>query len=89
MLRPESLSLPTTSGLWLLAAASGLVQYALAFSLYMAALKTIRASLAGSFLNLVPLFGFAGASLFLHEAISWQQLLGAAITVVAVTLISS
>ena len=89
VLRPESLSLPTTSGLWLLAAASGLVQYALAFSLYMAALKTIRASLAGSFLNLVPLFGFAGASLFLHEAISWQQLLGAAITVVAVTLISS
>lgn len=87
-LRPESRVLPTAAGLWLLAAASGLVQYALAFSLYMAALKTIRASLAGSFLNLVPLFGFAGASLFLHEAISGQQLLGAAITVVAVTLIS-
>lgn len=88
ILRPESHVLPTAVGLWVLAVTSGLVQYALAFSLYMAALKTIRASLAGSYLNLVPLFGFAGASLFLHEAITWQQLLGAAITVVAVTLIS-
>jgi len=37
-LRPELLSLPTASGPWLLAVASGVVQYALAFSLYMAAL---------------------------------------------------
>nr|WP_321291226.1 hypothetical protein [uncultured Rhodoferax sp.] len=41
----------------------------------LAALRSIRASLPGSFLNLVPLFEFAGASLFLHEAISWQRLL--------------
>jgi len=54
----------------------------------MAALRRLRASLAGGFLNLVPLFGFAGASLFLQEAISWQQLLGAGITVAAVTLMN-
>jgi len=89
MLRPTLHNLPTTPELWLLAASSGVVQYALAFSLYMAALRNIRASVAGSFLNLVPLFGFAGASLFLHEAISLQQLLGALITVAAVTLMGT
>lgn len=88
-LRPATHNLPTAPGLWLLAASSGVVQYALAFSLYMAALKSISASVAGSFLNLVPLFGFAGASLFLHEAIGWPQLLGASITVAAVTLMNA
>ncbi|MDD5028843.1 MAG: DMT family transporter [Rhodoferax sp.] len=89
MWRPASHSLPTAPELWLLAASSGVVQYALAFSLYMAALRIISASVAGSFLNLVPLFGFVGASVFLHEAISWQLLLGATITVAAVTLINA
>jgi drug/metabolite transporter (DMT)-like permease len=88
-LRPAAHSWPTAPELWLLAASSGVVQYALGFSLYMAALKSISASVAGSFLNLVPLFGFAGASLFLHEAMAWQQLLGAIITVAAVTLMNS
>jgi drug/metabolite transporter (DMT)-like permease len=86
--RPTSHSLPTAPELWLLAASSGVVQYALAFSLYMAALRNLCASVAGSFLNLVPLFGFAGSSLFLHEAISWQQLLGAILTVTAVMLMN-
>jgi drug/metabolite transporter (DMT)-like permease len=86
--RPTSHNLPTAPELWLLAASSGVVQYALAFSLYMAALRNLCASVAGSFLNLVPLFGFAGSSLFLHEAISWQQLLGAILTVTAVTLMN-
>jgi len=86
--RPASHKLPTAPELWLLAASSGVVQYALAFSLYMAALRRVRVSLAGGFLNLVPLFGFAGASLFLQEAISWQQLVGAILTVTAVTLMN-
>jgi drug/metabolite transporter (DMT)-like permease len=88
-LRPAAHSLPIAPELWLLAASSGVVQYALAFSLYMAALKNISASVAGSFLNLVPLFGFAGANLFLHEAISWKLLLGASITMAAVTLMNA
>ena len=73
---------------WLWAAASGLVQYAFAFSLYIAALRTISANHAGSFLNLVPVFGLAAAFLFLHETLSWLQLTGAAVTVIAVTSIN-
>ncbi|MGR3984351.1 MAG: DMT family transporter [Gammaproteobacteria bacterium] len=73
---------------WLLAAASGVVQYALAFWLYIAALARIDANHAGSFLNLIPLFGLAGAFLFLGERMSWLQLGGAAVTVVAVAAIN-
>ncbi len=86
--RSQQVSLPSDASVWLLAAASGVVQYALAFSFYMAALKTIHANVAGSYLNLVPIFGIAGATLFLGELISMQQLVGAAITLAAVTWMS-
>jgi len=86
--RSQPMPLPSSVNVWLLAAASGIVQYALAFSLYMAALKTIHANVAGSYLNLVPVFGMAGAAIFLGELISTQQLTGAAITLTAVTWMS-
>ncbi|MGR3913685.1 MAG: DMT family transporter [Gammaproteobacteria bacterium] len=73
---------------WLLAAASGVVQYALAFWLYIAALARIDANHAGSFLNLIPLFGLAGAFVFLGERMSWLQLCGAVVTVCAVAAIN-
>lgn len=75
--------------IWWLAAASGIVQYALAFSLYIAALRTISANYAGSFLNLIPLFGLAAAFLFLGEILSWLQFSGALVTIIAVALINS
>lgn len=74
--------------IWLLAAISGIVQYALAFSLYISALRMISVNYAGSFLNLVPLFGLTSAFVFLHEKLSLLQLIGAAITVIAVTYIN-
>jgi drug/metabolite transporter (DMT)-like permease len=86
--RSQPMELPGSASVWLLAAASGVVQYVLAFSFYMAALKTIHANVAGSYLNLVPIFGIAGAAFFLGELISMQQLVGAAITLVAVTWMS-
>ena len=55
----------------------------------MVALRTISANIAGSVLSLVPLFGLAGAFLFLGEELSRVQLLGAAVTLVAVTLINT
>ena len=93
MLYPETHAITTSPldfgiGVWGLAIVSGIVQYALAFSLYISALKTISANYAGSFLNLVPLFGLAGAFLFLHERLSLWQLCGAAITVIAVAYIN-
>ena len=86
--RSQPIALPGSANVWLLAAASGMVQYALAFSFYMAALKSIHANVAGSYLNLVPIFGIAGAALFLDELISMQQLVGAGITLAAVTWMS-
>lgn len=88
ILHPQTQAIATSFSVWLLAVLSGIVQYALAFSLYISALRTISANYAGSFLNLTPLFGLTAAFLFLHETLSWLQFSGAAITVIAVTYIN-
>ncbi|MDD5028466.1 MAG: hypothetical protein PHH58_03035 [Rhodoferax sp.] len=51
-------------------------------------MKMIHANVAGSYRNLVPIFGIAGAAFFLGELTSLQQLVGAAITLSAVTWLS-
>ncbi|WP_042446150.1 DMT family transporter [Azospirillum sp. B510] len=79
--------LPTSAGSWGITIASGVIQYALAFSLYMFALSKIPANLAGSFLNLTPVFGLAIAFIALGEALSGIQLASAATTILAVTVI--
>jgi drug/metabolite transporter (DMT)-like permease len=83
-----SMVLPSGTGIWLLAVASGVIQYALAFSLYMRALRSISANVAGSFLTLVPLFGLGGAILFLHETLSLLQAIGVITALVSLMLIS-
>lgn len=80
-------SLPRDMATWALVAVSGIVQYAVAFSLYMYALANISANRAGSFLNLTPVFGLILAFLALGETLSLIQLAGAAVTIVAVSLI--
>lgn len=80
--------LPDTPQLWLIVLVSGVIQYALAFSLYMRALGSISANVAGTFLNLIPVFGLTGGFLFLGEHLSATQLFGAAITIASVVLIS-
>lgn len=74
---------------WLFAIASGIVQYALAFCLYLFALRYISAMVAGIFLNLVPLVGIAGAVIFLGENFSYQQIVGGCISIVALVVIST
>ncbi len=69
---------------WLWAIASGLVYYALAFWFYLVGLKKIPASLAGLFLNLIPIFAVGGAYLFLGERLAVGQWIGAALILVAV-----
>jgi drug/metabolite transporter (DMT)-like permease len=69
---------------WLWAIASGLVYYALAFWFYLVGLKKIPASLAGLFLNLIPIFAVGGAYLFLGERLAAVQWVGAALILVAV-----
>ncbi|WP_165886225.1 EamA family transporter [Varunaivibrio sulfuroxidans] len=54
---------------------------------YMVALRAVSANTAGTFLNLAPLFGFAGAFVFLGERLFMLQFLGIMVTVAAVTMI--
>lgn len=58
------------------AALSGVVQYALAFWLYLIALKRLPATVAACFLTLTPLFGVGGAALVLHERLTLPQAVG-------------
>ncbi|MCK6629488.1 MAG: DMT family transporter [Anaerolineae bacterium] len=69
---------------WLWAVASGIVYYALAFWFYITGLKRIPASLAGLFLNLIPIFAVGGAYLFLGERLAAVQWIGAALILAAV-----
>ncbi|MFC5356541.1 DMT family transporter [Azospirillum himalayense] len=87
LLAPQGPAFPRSAGLWLVVVASGILQYALAFSLYMLALRAISANVAGSFLNLTPVFGLAIAFLFLGETLSPVQLTGTAVTLAAVIMI--
>jgi drug/metabolite transporter (DMT)-like permease len=73
-----------TPGAWFWAAASGIFYYALAFWFYVTGLKNMPASLAGLFLNLIPIFGVSGAYLFLGERLGIVQWLGAVLILVAV-----
>jgi drug/metabolite transporter (DMT)-like permease len=69
---------------WLWAIASGLVYYAMAFWFYIVGLKKIPASLAGLFLNLIPIFAVGGAYLFLGERLAVGQWIGDVLILVAV-----
>ncbi|WP_104668366.1 EamA family transporter [Ensifer adhaerens] len=60
---------------------SGLLYYALAYWLYLRALWTMPASVAGSFLNLIPVFGVVGSFVILDERLTLLQWFGAALIV--------
>lgn len=74
--------LPADSATWTLAAASGIVYYALAFWLLVGGLRGFPASIAGSFFPLIPVFGVA-AGYFVGERLTDRQWLGATLVVVA------
>ena len=69
---------------WLWAAVSGITYYALAFWFYITGLKRIPASMAGMFINLVPIFGIGGATIFLGERLDAAQWAGAVLILAAV-----
>jgi drug/metabolite transporter (DMT)-like permease len=62
---------------WGWAVLSGIVYYALGFWFYITGLKNTSASLAGFFMNLLPVFGVGGAYLFLGERLNAIQWMGA------------
>ncbi|MCW5221358.1 DMT family transporter [Verminephrobacter aporrectodeae subsp. tuberculatae] len=73
-------------GVLIYAASSGVVQYALAFWLYLIGLKHLSPSAAGLWLTLVPVFGVVGAYFWLGEVPTPLMLLGMVLIVGAVTV---
>lgn len=74
-------------GTWLAAAGSGILYYGLAFWLYLRALREVSASVAGSFITLVPVFGVAAGHL-VGERLSDRQWVGAAVVVGAMLFVA-
>ncbi|MGF6157321.1 drug/metabolite transporter (DMT)-like permease [Ensifer sp. KUDG1] len=66
---------------------SGLLYYALAYWLYLHALRSMPASVAGSFFSLIPVFGVVGSFLFLGERLTPPQWLGALLIIGAVMMV--
>lgn len=73
-----------SAGAWVSAAMSGVLYYAFAYWFYLTGLRQIPAGVAGSFINLIPVFGIAAGHLFLDERLTGQQWLGAVVIVMAV-----
>ncbi|MGF6156179.1 drug/metabolite transporter (DMT)-like permease [Ensifer sp. KUDG1] len=76
------------AGMLALAFVSGIVQYALAFWLYLIGLKRLPASTAALFLTLTPVFGIGGAAFFLGEAVTPWQAIGTLIIIASVAVAS-
>ncbi|MGA3156657.1 MAG: DMT family transporter [Steroidobacteraceae bacterium] len=84
-------ALPTrdiTAAGWALAVVSGIVQYGCAFWFYLWALKGLSASVAGLFLNLIPVFGLLIAMPVLGDTLTPLQWLGAAMIIGSVSVLA-
>jgi drug/metabolite transporter (DMT)-like permease len=73
---------------WLAAAVSGVLYYGLAFWFYLTGLRHVSASVAGSFITLVPVFG-VGAGHLAGERLTAQQWLGAIVVTIAIAVVTA
>ena len=80
-------STPTDPGTLGLAAASGVVYYALAYVCYVAALRQVPAAVAASVLPLIPVWGLAAAFL-VGDRLTTAQWLGAVVVAAAVLAVA-
>lgn len=67
---------------------TGLMYYAAAYWLYLAALKNVTAALAGASFNLIPLVAIAGAFVFLGERLTGVQWAGALLIIISGTALA-
>lgn len=72
------------AGLLAAATLSGLLYYAAAYWLYIVALRSVPAAVAGSYFNVIPIFGVGLAILFLGETLTLGQWVGAAAILLSV-----
>jgi drug/metabolite transporter (DMT)-like permease len=73
---------------WLSTVASGALYYAVAFGCYLAGLRQVSASVAATFLTLIPVFGVGASYLLLGEHLSGRQWTGAVLVVGAVAVVT-
>jgi len=73
---------------WVLAAASGIVYYGLAFTFYVSGLRTVPATVAGSLLPLIPVFGLA-AGYVTGDRLVGRQWLGVVLVVLAALVVGA
>jgi len=66
---------------WLLAVISGIMQYALAFLLYLIALQNVPVSQAAFYVALIPVFGVSSAILLIGEQPSFAQWVGGVLVI--------
>jgi probable blue pigment (indigoidine) exporter len=66
---------------------SGVLYYGLAYWLYLSALRDVPASVAAVSFYLIPIFGVAGAFLFLGERLEPSQWVGVAVVLAAILVI--
>lgn len=78
---PLRLDLPVLA----LAVGSGLIQYALAFWLYIVGLRAVGPAVAGLALTTTPVFGVLGGIAILGEGFTWVQAVGMALVVAALS----
>ena len=69
---------------WLSAVAAGALYYGVAFWFYLAGLRAVTASVAGMFINLVPVFGITASYVVLGERLSPRQWTGAIVVIAAI-----
>jgi drug/metabolite transporter (DMT)-like permease len=73
-------------GAALVVAGSGILNYALPFGLYLAALARIDVTKAAQYLTLIPVFGVVGAVTFLGESVSAGALVGTLVIVASLAV---
>lgn len=73
---------------WLFVVISSLLGYVIPFVLYLSALESIPGAIAAQYLALIPLCGMIGAATFLGERLSGRAVIGGAIVVGSLFVLS-
>jgi probable blue pigment (indigoidine) exporter len=77
-----------SSTAWTSAVVAGALYYGVAFWFYLHGLRTCSPAVAGLFINLVPVFGIAAATVLLDERFTGRQWVGGALALLAVTAVA-
>jgi probable blue pigment (indigoidine) exporter len=84
---PQAIPSVSSAAVWGGAIVSGIIYYAIAFLLFVGALRDIPATTAGMFINLVPVFAIVAASVIIGERLGGWQWIGAGLVFSAMTLV--